>query len=123
MSENKNYSERMNKIKFYAKQISRRNSYWYQEKEQLKAILNQYELPTVFLELSCADFHWLEVNLVFGNIRSEGDYRENIVNYLYILDCFFINELKNLLSTSCIKCLMLKEKIRRSKFLSIKVTL
>lgn len=123
MSENKNYSERMNKIKFYAKQISRRNSYWYQEKEQLKAILNQYELPTVFLELSCADFHWLEVNLVFGNIRSEGDYRENIVNYLYILDCFFMNELKNLLSTSCIKCLMLKEKIRRSKFLSIKVTL
>lgn len=92
MSKNKNYSERMNKIKFYAKQISRRNSYWYQEKEQLKAILNQYELPTVFLELSCADFHWLEVNLVFGNIRSEGDYRENIVNYLYILDCFFMNE-------------------------------
>lgn len=81
MSENKNYSERINKIQSYAKQISRRKFCWYQAKKRLKATLNQYGLPRALFELSCAEFHSREINSVFGNIRSESDYRENIVNF------------------------------------------
>ena len=85
---NKSYSVMMSKMQYYAKQISGTNSYWYQTKEQLKAALNQLASPTIFWTLACAESHWPEFHALFGEIKSDHDYRQNVINYPHILDWF-----------------------------------
>ena len=55
----------------------------------MKSTPNQVGLLKNFWTLSCAESHWPECNSLFRNIRSESDYRENVVIYLHIPDLFF----------------------------------
>ena len=90
MLESNNYSQLINKIQYYAKNISGTNSYWYQIKEQLKATLQQHGAPTSFWTLSCAEFHWPEFHALFGEVdHNISNYRENVVKNPHILDWFF----------------------------------
>ena len=79
----------MSKMQYYAKQISGTNSYWYQINEQLKEALNQLASPTISWALSCAELHWPEFHALFEEIKSDHDYRQNIIYYPHSLDCFF----------------------------------
>ena len=67
MLASENHSQIMNKLMYYAKNISGTNSYWYQVKEQLKATLQQVGSPTIFWTLSCAEFHWPEFHAMFSD--------------------------------------------------------
>ena len=59
------YGNIMNKIQYYAKNVSGTNSYWFQVKQQLKCTLQQLGSPTIFFTLSCAEFHWPEFHSIF----------------------------------------------------------
>ena len=65
MLQSNNYTQLMNKLVYYAKNITGTNSYWYQVKEQLKATLHHVGSPTIFWTLSCAEFHWPEFHELF----------------------------------------------------------
>ena len=65
------------------------NSYWYQIKEQLKEALNQLASRTKFWTLSCAELHWPEFHALFGEIKLDHDYRQNVINYPHNLDWVF----------------------------------
>lgn len=59
-------------------------------RQQLKATLQQVGSPTIFFTLSCAEFHWPEFHLLFGNLSSDNEnYHKNAIEYPHILDWFF----------------------------------
>ena len=91
MLSNESYSNVMNKIQYYATNISGTNSYWYQIKQQLKSMLEQVGSPTIFFTLSCAEFHWPEFHDLFGDVKisTNDSHRRNVVDYPHILDWFF----------------------------------
>lgn len=96
MLNNNTHSNVMNKIQYYAKNISGTNSYWYQVKQQLKSMLEQVGSPTIFFTLSCAEFHWPEFHAVFGEVDNDStDHRKNVSQYPHILDWFFIQRVES----------------------------
>lgn len=87
-----NYSEIMNKILHYAKNVSGTNAYWNSNKEKLKALITQKGSPTIFWTLSCAEFHWPEYHQLFNTVDNTNIFhsvRENVLNYPHILDFMF----------------------------------
>ena len=93
MLQSGSYTQVMNKIIHYAKQITGTNAYRCQVKEQLKATLTQVGSPTIFWTLSCAEFHWPEFHTLFQESDmlaiASTDIRNNILNYPHILGWLF----------------------------------
>jgi len=89
MFENNSYKVIMYKLSRYVKNISGTNSYWYEVKENLKAIILQIGTPTIFWTLSCAEFHWPEFHNMFreqGDRRSEPEsFRQNIIENPHLI--------------------------------------
>ena len=52
----------MNKLMYYAKNVTGTNSYWNQQRNNLKATISQMGPPTIFWTLSCAEFHWPQLH-------------------------------------------------------------
>jgi len=99
MFENNSYKVIMYKLSRYVKNISGTNSYWYEVKENLKAIILQIGTPTIFWTLSCAEFHWPEFHNMFreqGDRRSEPEsFRQNIIENPHLIDWFFTLRTEN----------------------------
>ena len=92
MMDSGNYSQVMDKIIHYAKNVSGTNAYWNNNKEKLKALITQKGSPTIFWTLSCAEFHWPEYHQLFKTADETNIFhsaRENVLNYPHILDFMF----------------------------------
>lgn len=91
MLQSNSYDTLMSKLMHYAKNVSGTNAYWNQARENLKAIINQKGVPTIFWTLSCADFHWPEFHTLFDVDRqlSDSERRENVINNPHLLDWLF----------------------------------
>lgn len=65
--------------------------HWKRAKDDLKAIITQVGAPTIFLTLSCAEFHWPEFHDLFNNKSELTDSQrcENVINNPHLLDWFF----------------------------------
>jgi hypothetical protein len=60
------YDSLMSHIMHYAKNITGTNAYWNQARDDLKTIIHQKGLPTIFWTLSSAGFHWPEFHQLFN---------------------------------------------------------
>jgi len=78
---------------YCSKNISGTNSYWNQQRNNLKATIAQVGPPTIFWTLSCAEFHWPEFHSLFNASdifsSSSDDIRNNIINNQHLLEWFF----------------------------------
>ena len=82
----------MNRIFLYAKNVTGTNSYWFQQKNNLKETISQKGTPTIFWTLSCAEFHWPEFHKLFfkeSEQVTQQQIRNNIIHNPHILDWFF----------------------------------
>lgn len=95
------YSVLMNKIMYCAKNIAGSNSYWVQQKNNLKAIITQIGAPTIFWTLSCAEFHWPELHYLLCETEvkdlSSKEIRENIIMNHHLVDWFFTERVESFL--------------------------
>ena len=85
------YESLISKLMRYAKNVCGTNAYWNRAKDDLKAIITQVGVPTIFWTLSCAEFHWPEFHDLFNNANelSDAQRRENVINNPHLLDWFF----------------------------------
>ena len=84
--------------------ITGSNAYWHKAKEELKAIIAHAGAPTFFFTFSSADMHWPELHALFGNQVGDtdtnlpGNKRQNVINNLHIIDCFFTQRLESFIN-------------------------
>ena len=69
-----------------------------QARDDLKAIINQKEVPTIFWTLSCAEFPWPEFRKLFNpeSTVSDSERRQNVINNSHLLDWLFTERTENL---------------------------
>ena len=88
------YLQVMSKLLLYAKNILGTNGYWYQQKNNLKALLNQMGPPTIFWTLSCAELHWPEYHALFTESNmmelKSSDFRRNVIKHPHFFEWFFV---------------------------------
>lgn len=82
------------KIMIYNANIQGTKSYWYARGQELKSMIEQLTLPTLFFTLSSADFHWPDLYKVLApntdpNLISNGMRRKLIQENPAIVDSFF----------------------------------
>lgn len=80
------YNEAASKLLHYAKNVSDTNSYLNNVKEQLNITISQVGSPTIYWNLSCAEFHWPEFHSRFdqsGPFNSNSK-RQSIANNSHI---------------------------------------
>lgn len=58
ISENPNV---LKKIMYHAKNLKGSKAYWYSRAGELRDMVNQLGMPTIFLTLSAADYHWIDL--------------------------------------------------------------
>ena len=83
------------------KNVTGTNSYWHQQKNNLKDTISQKGTPTIFWTLSCAEFHWPEFHQMFfreGELQKQDTLRSNIVKNPHILDWFFTERVESFVS-------------------------
>ena len=98
----------ISKISRYVANIGGSN-YWYKVREELKAIVTSVGTPTFFFTFSLSDMHWPDLHAVFGNDNATTEERQiAVINNPQIVDWFFTQRLKILLSNGCTKHLMPK---------------
>ena len=92
----------MSKISRYVGNITGTNAYWHRVREDLKAIVTNVGVPTLFFTFSSADMHWPQLHDLFGteceNTTSE-ERRQNVINNPHIVDIFLPNDWKTLSNT------------------------
>ncbi|CAH3103353.1 unnamed protein product [Porites lobata] len=59
------------KLMHYAKNVTGINAYWNKARDNLKAIIQEKEAPTILWTLSCADFHWPDGHLAAKSPRED----------------------------------------------------
>ena len=81
----------MKKLMRYAKNVTRTNAYWNDERGKLRATINQLSSAAIFWTLSMAEFHWPEFHssLSDNEVSDTETIRESIINNPHLLDCFF----------------------------------
>ena len=86
----------ISKVSRYVANIAGSNAYWHRIKEDLKTIITNVGTPTLFFTFSSADMHWPELHsLLGGNSDDSNDAkRQNVINNLHIVDCFFTQRLE-----------------------------
>jgi len=85
------YKNLMYKLSRYVKNISGTNSYWYDQREKLKATILQIGTPTIFWTLSCAEFHWPEFHSMFlreEDLNNSAMLRKNIIQNPHLIDFY-----------------------------------
>ena len=78
------------KLMHYAKNVTGINAYWNKTRDNLKAIIQEKEAPTILWTLSCADFHWPEFHQLFAtNQLTDCQRRQNVISNLHTLEWLF----------------------------------
>ena len=102
-----NHSQVMSKIMHYAKSVTGTNAYWNANKENLKALMTQKGLGTIFWTLSCAEYHWPEMHVLYNNVDQIGNnnYRNNVINNPHIFDYMFTERVEAFVKHWLYQCL------------------
>ena len=82
-----NFSQVMSKILHYAKNVTGTNAYWNENKENLKALMMQKGIGTIFWTLSFAEYHLPEIHNLFDTPDDNNmqNYRQNVLNNPHIM--------------------------------------
>ena len=90
MLQSNSYDSFMSKLMHYTKNVTGINAYWNKARDNLKAIIQQKEAPTIFWTLSCADFHWPGFHQLFAtNQLTDCQRRQNVISNPHQLEWLF----------------------------------
>ena len=96
ISENQNV---MKQIMFQSSNLRGTKAYWNARSNELRDMVDQLGLPTIFLTLSCADGHWEDLYKVLSDhdpsTLTETDRRKLIQENPHIVDSFFDYRVKS----------------------------
>ncbi|KAK3923470.1 Ornithine aminotransferase [Frankliniella fusca] len=83
----------MRQIMFQSSNLKGTKSYWHARANELRDLVEQIGLPTIFLTLSCADGHWNDLYKLMTNVDistlTEKDRRKLVQENPHIVDSFF----------------------------------
>ncbi|XP_034240282.1 uncharacterized protein LOC117644774 [Thrips palmi] len=90
----------MKKIMFHASNLRGTKAFWHARANELRDMVEQLGLPTIFLTLSCADGHWSDLfKLLTGNddisTLTESDRRKLIQDNPKVVDEFFDHKVQS----------------------------
>lgn len=98
MATNNTSSGFMSKLSRYVSNITGSAAYWHKIREDLKAIIDNKGVPTIFFTFSAADMHWPELHSLFQNPSDKlnnNDRRRIIINNPHIVDWMFTKHLES----------------------------
>ena len=99
MASENNYNLLMNKIIYCAKNIGGSNSFWQQQKNNLKSTFTQVAPATIFWTLSCAEFHWPDLHHLLSQTDvlelSSNEIRENVIMNHHLVDWYFTERVES----------------------------
>jgi len=85
----------MSKIFYYSKEITGSNSYWNKIREELKTIIKQVGVPTIFFTLSMAEFHWQDfLSLLKCSGNDVTEIRKLIQDNPHLVDWYFTQRIQ-----------------------------
>lgn len=83
----------MKQIMFQGSNLKGTKAFWHQRASELKDMVEQLGLPTIFLTLSCADGHWTDLFRLLTekdvSLLTEAERRKLVQDNPHILDSFF----------------------------------
>ena len=88
----------MSKLSRYVSNITGSAAYWHKVREDLKAIIDNKGVPTIFFTFSAADMHWPELHSIFKKPVDElnnNDRRQVIISNPHIVDWMFTKRLES----------------------------
>lgn len=102
-----NYTQVMSKILHYAKNVTGTNAYWNENKENLRALMMQKGIGTIFWTLSFAEYHLPEIHTLFdtANDSSMQNYRQNVFNNPHIMVYMFTERVEAFVKHWLYQCL------------------
>ena len=91
----------MSKVSRYVGNIAGTNAYWNKVREELKAIITNVGVPTIFFTFS-VDMHWPELHDLFKadagckTVESTSEMRrQNVIDNPHVVDWFFTQQLES----------------------------
>lgn len=104
LSENQNI---MRQIMFQSSNLRGTKAYWHTRANELRDMVEQLGLPTIFLTLSCADGHWNDLYKLLSpdkevSLLTEKERRQLIQDNPHVVDSFFDYRVKSFIkNVSC----------------------
>lgn len=100
MASNNSCTSFMTKLSRYVSNITGSNAYWHKIKEELKAIITNEGVPTIFFTFSSADMHWPELHSLFAKPPEKctsQERKQHVIDNPHIVDWFFSQRLESFL--------------------------
>ena len=89
----------MKQIMFQSSNLKGTKAYWHTRANELRDMVDQLGLPTIFLTLSCADGHWNDLYKLLSDVDvsllTEKDRRQLIQDFPHVVDSFFDYRVKS----------------------------
>ena len=86
----------MNKLQRYASKVQGSRQYWFQRREELKALIGQKGAPTFFWTVSAADNYWPDLQRLLQQEQNSahGKRVQAVINNPHVTDWFFTAKLE-----------------------------